>query len=304
MKQKRSLKKCLGNLEEHVLKKTFILTGIAISVIMLTGCNKQTSSNGIKYKSNTLYNTKITKIVSDDGYWKIKGTTNAPNGAKIIATPTNKDSGNYGMNQTAYTDLKKYSRVRNEKFSTKVTTIGSTKYSFDKFEDGQKSKMNIFAITKYNKDFNLPSISAKLLSKANRSFEPKTLKISLEQIKYLNKPSGKAVSSSDSSTSSTSSSSDISAAKKFENKLNSLNKGTAESVTYNSKTNTVTWIGFDDWKSWSKSELQKPMDLLQAMTLRQEVNYGISSVHIIVQFEDGTVIAKNSDTNEDLQIIK
>lgn len=94
------------------------------------------------------------------------------------------------------------------------------------------------------------------------------------------------------------------AAKKFENKLNSLNKGTAESVTYNSKTNTVTWIGFDDWKSWSKSELQKPMDLLQAMTLRQEVNYGISSVHIIVQFEDGTVIAKNSDTNEDLQIIK
>lgn len=93
-------------------------------------------------------------------------------------------------------------------------------------------------------------------------------------------------------------------ATKYQAKLNSLNKGTAESASYDASTNTVTWIGFDDWKTWSDSELQKSMDLLQTMTLRQESNYDISSVHIVVQLPNGTVIAKNSDTDMDLQFIK
>ncbi|ANK66558.1 hypothetical protein [Loigolactobacillus backii] len=93
-------------------------------------------------------------------------------------------------------------------------------------------------------------------------------------------------------------------ATKYQAKLNSLNKGTAESAAYDSSTNTVTWIGFADWKTWSHSDLQKIMDILQAMTERQESNYGIQSVHIVVQLPDGTVIAKNSEADVDLQFVK
>ena len=37
--------------------------------------------------------------------------------------------------------------------------------------------------------------------------------------------------------------------------------------------------------------------------MRQEAKYGITNIHIVVQLPDGTVIAKNTDNNEDLQII-
>lgn len=148
------------------------------------------------------------------------------------------------------------------------------------------------------------AVAVKQEKKAQSISESKTI------AKYIKSHSGESKTSTDISESSSSivesssSSESVPQSAKYQAKLNSLNKGTAESASYDASTNTVTWIGFDDWKTWSDSELQKSMDLLQTMTLRQESNYDISNVHIVVQLPDGTVIAKNSDTDMDLKFIK
>lgn len=90
----------------------------------------------------------------------------------------------------------------------------------------------------------------------------------------------------------------------YEEKLNSLNKGTAEYAKYDKSTNTVTWTGFDDWANWSDNELQKSMDILQTITYRYESKYNILNVKIIVQLADGTQIAKTTDNNMDLQFVR
>uniref|UniRef100_UPI00403F5F0D hypothetical protein n=1 Tax=Lentilactobacillus hilgardii TaxID=1588 RepID=UPI00403F5F0D len=96
----------------------------------------------------------------------------------------------------------------------------------------------------------------------------------------------------------------INLSKLYEKKLSSLGEGTAEYAKYNKNTNTVTWVGYQYWKKWKKHSLQPIIEILQTITERQEVNYGIKDVHIIVKLPDGTVVAKNSSINMDLKIIK
>jgi hypothetical protein len=97
---------------------------------------------------------------------------------------------------------------------------------------------------------------------------------------------------------STNSSSTETPAQKYQKKLNSLNGGTAEWATYDQGSNTVTWIGYDAWSSYSHSDLQKAMDLLQTMTYRQSVNYNIQNPNIVVKTESGHIIATASNGSD------
>jgi hypothetical protein len=280
------------------LKKISILIGISF-LSLLVGCGKQATKND----TEKVYNTKVTKVSAKGSYWHVQGTTNAPSGAKIIVTPSSSNASNYGLNQTAYADSTRYSIVKNNKFSTNVATIGSNKYSYNNFKAGQKSKLYIFAITNYHKKITPPTISQKIITEVASSFSPKILITYTSQINYLNSKKIESSNSSSSSSISSSEQSSVSNGPSYENKLNKLNKGTAEYATYDSSTNTVTWTGYDDWSNWSNEDLERTLDILQSLTMRQETKYGINNVHIVVQLPDGTVIAKNTDDNEDLQII-
>lgn len=279
------------------MKKISILIGISF-LSLLVGCGKQTAKND----TEKVYNTKITKVSAKGSYWHIQGTTNAPSGAKIIVTPSSNNAGNYGLNQTAYANSHKYSVVKNNKFSTNVATVGSNKYSYNKFKVGQKSKLYIFAIINYQKKFTPPTVPQKVMTDVTSSFSPKTLTTYASQVNYLNSKNEKPSDSSSSSSVSSSKPSETDDGSSYENKLNKLNKGTAEYATYDSSTNTVTWTGYDDWSNWNKKDLERILDILQTMTTRQESNYGISNVHIVVQLPSGNTIAKNTDNDEDLQI--
>lgn len=203
-----------------------------------------------------------------------------------------------------------------------ISSIDSNVPFPDYFENWYKTfkKSSISARTQHSYEYTLKILKeyfgAITLEKMNRTLYQNFLNKfggnhSKQTVaKYIKSHSGESKTSTDISESSSSivesssRSESFPQSAKYQAKLNSLNKGTAESVNYDASTNTVTWVGFDDWKTWSDSELQKSMDLLQTMTLRQETNYGISNVHIVVQLPDGTAIAKNSETDMDLQFIK
>jgi hypothetical protein len=91
--------------------------------------------------------------------------------------------------------------------------------------------------------------------------------------------------------------------KKYEDKLNDLNGGAAQWCKYDPSTNTVTWTGYADWKNWTHSQLQKSLDILQAMTYNQEHRFGLTNIKIVVERPDGTVVAKTTDINMDLQFV-
>lgn len=103
---------------------------------------------------------------------------------------------------------------------------------------------------------------------------------------------------SDSSSSSSSSSVKKSNEEKFQEKINSLNKGTAQSATYDKNSKTVTWVGYDAWESYSDSDLQKTMDILQTITYRQSARYNVQNINIVVKTPDGNVIATASNGSD------
>lgn len=79
---------------------------------------------------------------------------------------------------------------------------------------------------------------------------------------------------------------------KFLKNLNKLNKGTAQYAKFDVKTNTVTWIGYDNWNNLSHSDLQKSMDILETITNKSATEYNIRSPKIIAKTPSGAVIAK------------
>lgn len=104
------------------------------------------------------------------------------------------------------------------------------------------------------------------------------------------------ITSSESSSSSSSSSE--SSEESYEDKINSLNKGSAQYAKYDSSTNTVTWVGYDDWATWKNEELQNIMDILETISNRQAVKYGLHNPAIKVVLPDGTLIAESDGTND------
>ena len=103
-------------------------------------------------------------------------------------------------------------------------------------------------------------------------------------------------SSSDESESISSSSSDN--AKDYEDKVNSLLKGTAQYATYDKSTNTLTYVGYDDWANYSHSDLRDAMDILETIANRQAVVFDMNNPAIQVQLPNGTIIATSDGTDD------
>lgn len=264
-----------GNVKSNLKYGTIFLVAMIVFLYpaSLISNNKPTTSAETSGKQSTV--TKKRPKLRLDGtpnsYSDLHLTANS--NRQVVVSGKTKRAKFVTVSQ-AFGNYEKYTvKIKQNKFTTTISL------------PNDRAKANYFVETNNgNNDDDLTEVHIK---SANYEAE----QTSIDQAKA----SSRAESSSNKSATN---------ATKYQAKLNSLNKGTAESASYDASTNTVTWIGFDDWKTWSDSELQKSMDLLQTMTLRQESNYDISNVHIVVQLPDGTVIAKNSDTDMDLKFIK
>jgi hypothetical protein len=271
--------------------------------LLLISCSKKISST-VKSQKNVdnyvIYQVKTNKISVDQNHnWKISGTTKAPDGAKVVATPYSINNENYGMLSSESEAGANWSKVQDGKFVVVVDPVGLANTTSPK--TGYQTKTSIFAIKGYSKPWTTPSISTKIVKKAS-SFGYVNLKVNSETATYIANLNSKN-SSSPSNKPSSSSSSIKSLGQQFESKMNSLNGGTAEYATYNQSTNTVTWIGFSTWNSYSDSDLHKMMDILQTITYRQATKFNIQNPNIVVKTDNGTLIA-NASNGSDLHFAK
>lgn len=106
------------------------------------------------------------------------------------------------------------------------------------------------------------------------------------------KPLKKAVAISSISSGKKTTKAKLSKNQKFLRHINKLNKGTAQYAKFDSKSHTVTWIGYDNWNNLSHSDLQKSMDILETITNKSATEYNIRSPKIIAKTPSGAVIAK------------
>ncbi|MFT9412157.1 hypothetical protein [Liquorilactobacillus hordei] len=204
------------------MKKGFIL-GSALSFIMLLGgCSSGAASSTVKkVGSHKIYTTKVNKIKENETHdWVLSGTTKAPNGTKIIVTPSDSDSINYGEVAAESTAGASWAKVKNGKFTVVVNPLVLT---VDKEKAGKKIKAEVFAISNYNKSWTSSSVSKKIVSAAKKNSKAISLTISSKQEKYY-----KSLNSESSSDSSDSSSTSSSSSSSSSDDLSSYNTG----ITY------------------------------------------------------------------------
>ena len=86
-------------------------------------------------------------------------------------------------------------------------------------------------------------------------------------------------------------------ANRYEKKLMKLGVDKAHATDVSYSNNTVTWTGYDDWKTWSHSELQGMLDILQTITHRNAPAYNQETPNIVYQLSDGTKIAHKDSSH-------
>lgn len=187
-----------------------ILIGIGIGSSGTGSDNNLADSDKVgNYK---IYKVRVKSIrITSDHSWLVSGTTSAPDGAKVVATPYSESNMNYAMVSSESPSLASWEKVNNKKFSVLVDPVGLTNKISP--SAGYKTKTSIFAITNYHKPWTSPTISKKIVRKAN-NFGYTTLTIDTKMANYIaglgsNKSSSSDNSSSAASESSSSSSSSI-----------------------------------------------------------------------------------------------
>ncbi|MFT8609960.1 MAG: hypothetical protein ABF690_10100 [Liquorilactobacillus nagelii] len=190
--------------------KKLIGAGILATMFLLTACggSKSSDNSSVQTGNHKLYSVKVNKVAENDTHdWVLSGTSKAPNGTKIIVTPSNPESLDYGEVGAESKARASWAKVEDGKFTVLVDPV---EIIDGKETQGQKVKASVFAISKYNKPWTHAQISKKIVSTARKNFQPKTLTVSSGQAHYyasLDKDSSSSSSSTSSKPSSSSSSS-------------------------------------------------------------------------------------------------
>lgn len=188
-------------------KKLWLMIFSAIIVLFLLvvvfGLSGKKSSARSK-SGETVYKVKVSSVKVDDmSNWEIKGTTNAPDGAKLFATYGDEtDSDSFGVNAAVSKSTTSWSKVVNGKFTMLVDPL--TLHYESKYKSGETIKAFLFAVTKlsgsvskYSVD---PKISSSLKTAIAKSIKTTSLKMSSSQADYYNKLGNSDSSSSSSAT--------------------------------------------------------------------------------------------------------
>lgn len=171
------------------------------------------SAKSIKTANYKLYKLRVDNVsVTDLSDWKVEGTTDAPDGAKLFATYGDEnDDNDYGLNAASSSYVDSWSTVRDGKFTMYVNPLDLH------YEETYKGNTNfqafLFAITglkgglsKYNDE---PVISSKLKGLIPKKVDTTELTLNDSQADYYNSlgNSSSTTSSEPESSSTTSSSS-------------------------------------------------------------------------------------------------
>ena len=184
------------------MKKRLIgISAIALSSLLLVACGQKSVKSG----SSTIYDTRVNKTTVSDHEWKITGTTSAPDGAKIIVTPTSKSNLDYGENGATNYDEINWAKVKNGKFTAYVNPLDVTMSE----KSGNQTKVAVMAVTGYSKKYD-DDVSSKAVSAFTKQFETYKLKMSSSQAKYIKSLDDEDDDSSSSSSSSSTDSSSVS----------------------------------------------------------------------------------------------
>lgn len=160
------------------MKKYFALGSIAIITIFMMGCSNK--DQHVISGDYGIYEVKVTKITTDgNGDWIVSGTTNAPDGSKIIAT---NDSDDDLTTNEADDDYGDWSKAKNGKFKATIDSVSFVDTSKPKV--GKQVKISLFAIENYHKGVS-DDLSSSIIKDFNDNYKPTTLSLSKSQVKYL-----------------------------------------------------------------------------------------------------------------------
>lgn len=161
-------------------RKSLIYFGIAVLGLGIVNTfpidNVQAKSSHTyvtKVKKHKIYNVKIKSVSENDlGDWVVKGTSKAPDGTKIVATPTKKKAFQSGYTISQSKKGGSYAKVRNHKFSAKIQSGGVNNNKSEE-QPGKQAKVLIFGISNYKRKFNNDHISKALVKKVQSKITPK-----------------------------------------------------------------------------------------------------------------------------------
>ena len=160
------------------MKKYFALGSIAIIAIFMMGCSNK--DQHVISGDYGIYEVKVTKITTDgNGDWIVSGTTNAPDGSKIIATNDSNDDLTTNEADDGYGD---WSKAKNGKFKATINSVSLVDTNNPKV--GKQVKMALFAIKNYHKGVS-DDLSSSVIKDFNDNYKPTTLSLSKSQVKYL-----------------------------------------------------------------------------------------------------------------------
>ena len=178
--------KVVKKLRYFSLVAIVVLIGI-VSAACGTKKNVNSGSSGTTYKGMTVYPTKINSVKTsniNDGYVLVTGTTDAPNGAKVLLQTTNSDFKQMSFS-SSYNNG--YAKVKNHKFKL---YIFKTLFILQKDDviKNKNIKVNIFAVTGYHEKFKKYKITNNLSKAvAKAKLKPYKLKSDKNIVDFIDK---------------------------------------------------------------------------------------------------------------------
>lgn len=169
--KKSNLKRIFKNIG-LVLALIFLICGFATACTHSGNSNKDGKTENVskeyKYKKFKIYSVTVTSTkVNSDGDLIVKGTSEAPEGAKVLAE-SNIDYSN-DTNEASPTDLDNYGyeKIKNGKFN--ITLDVTDLFGSDELKVGQKLKPTIFAVTGYSVKYDDYKITSDLRKAVKKS---------------------------------------------------------------------------------------------------------------------------------------
>lgn len=187
--------------------RTVFLSSIAATVALFaltaaldnsTKSQATTHSATAKTTGKTrLFTVKITQnVTTSNNDWKIKGTTDAPDGAKVVAFNTDSD---LPIMTVAQSEDVTYPKVHSGKFEAVIDPINAI--SANTYRANQSVKLHVVALTNYHKDLT-DVVSSKFATEIAADSPTTKFTLTAGQARYFNSLDDDSDSSSSSKASS------------------------------------------------------------------------------------------------------
>jgi len=193
-------------------KSRVIMTIISIVIVGLVATFSQQPNVSYPYHTTTSANTRkkrvysvkhvkisVSKRAGHDSDWVVKGQTDAPDGAKIVAVVLDNSDSPLENVPVSESDNIGWSKVKNGKFSTYIDPLDVM--DTNNCHAGDTASVHIVALTNYHKVHSHYDDLSKTIRQQIKKTNPYKFELTSSQVDYLNSLDDSDDSSSDSSSS-------------------------------------------------------------------------------------------------------